>query len=444
MIPTLLGITYMVCIKVCSDMSVTSVKTKLLIIALVYLISLTIWLKICWWVPKTKHGVIGIYLCIKTKGHEEREKLHTEIVNSAQDLIDNMGLSELITIYELNNLQTSRVRKYLKPLKIIAQSNHEKMSKLAGKINKFLNAAMIIDGRMSICNNNGVYYIDTNSTVFHPAIDTTLQKKLSELMSLTWTKDRLINTNDEINGFKTTTSSLMVHLLFIIGFVAYIADNLSISSRLLESLQKTNLVNMVGNENIPKRLQGYITEILRNSFGLLATRYIDMNDQENASLYLRRLCDFGKSYGYFVTKAIYDFMILHNVPEALRSIDQASVLAGSDKSWMYSKGFLLFYSYKYDEALKYYHKSMKGSSNEDSVVVDQVIKFIEHVIENAPERSDFKFVIGLLSYKKLKNYPRAYKNLDEYIESKCNGSSLMNNRAKAYLKELSNALGYSK
>jgi tetratricopeptide (TPR) repeat protein len=441
MIPILAFVSFSVCFKICNDLGGASLTTKLIVAFLVYLISLEFWLVTCWWVPKTHNGVIGIYLCIKTKGHAEREKLHTEIVINAKELIDNMGLSGLISIYELNNLQTSRLLKYLKTLRKNAQSKREERRRIVLKIRHFTNATMTIDGKMSIRNNNDVYYMDTISTVFHPIIDQKLQKQLSSLMSFTWEREQYVKTNDEINGFKSTTSTLMVHLLFIIGFIAYIGDDLTKSTSLLEALYKSKLMDMVGNENISRKLYSHINALLRNSFGLLAARYIHINDAHNAALYLERLLHFGKSYDYFITKAVYDFMITRNIQEALKSVDEASLLAGSDKRWMYSKGFLLYYSYNYNVALNVYYKAMKGTFANEMDVLRQVINFIVNMIKREPDRTDFKFVLGLLCYKKVKNYPLAYKYLDEFIDSSSQVSNALYNRAKVYLSELSIKLG---
>jgi tetratricopeptide (TPR) repeat protein len=423
-------------------MGVLSLQDKILSSLYACLIVLTLWLYNRFRLPRNRKGKLGIYVSITTEGNKERTRLHTDIVETVRDKISSMELSRVINVIELNNHQSTMVCKMVKAIKEHPKFKENGQSKLVTRLSKRLNANMIVTGSMSIRNNSSVFQIVTESILFHPSFSAEHRDTLRDGMDATWYKEQLVPTDGEIKGFKITSTTLLIHLLYMIGVTASLYNDVKLSTDLLDAIFRYNLLNEVSNEIAPKVLKT-ITDKLLRGYTLLSEHYLAKKDGDLTLKYIERMALLGKSYDYYLIKAIYHFSIQNNLKTALASINKASKLAGSDKRWLYSLGFLQFNAKEYEQALQTYTRIARSTFPNEDKVIDQVYAFIVDYINENPDRLDYKFVLGFITYKKSHNVPLAYKLFDEFVNSNVVKDKIVIDRANVYMGEMSKSLHFT-
>lgn len=145
-----------------------------------------------------------------------------------------------------------------------------------------------------------------------------------------------------------------------------------------------------------------------------------------------------QNYSGHLLKAVLEFSIERNPKKALKTISEIKPFAGNNGAYKYSEGFLLMYLEEFPRALKVYDRIVRSTFDEEEYILSQVLEFNQNQILVEPDKIQSYFILGLLNYGKVHNYPVALEYIQIFLEKAKNKQKykFLIERAETYKVEI--------
>lgn len=396
----------------------------------------------------TDKSKIGIILLIETESIKQKIRLKSDLVKRINEQISNNNLNDTISLILANNHQAERLNPFLNEVRIASNKSkttypHSKIpEKLQTKWNDFqrkTHGHLYIWGEIKERKENEpTYFIETNTMVVHWGLEDNFQRQLSEDISSVWSPIVSFLENAEYQGFNFSGDYIFIAAKYIIGVAAFMCGDADTALKLHKNLLSEFHI-MQANPSLPKIVKR-VKELISEEYAILARNslYID-GDVRQTYDYLSESFKYNSNnYSGHLIQAIMEFSQEKNPKKALETIRRMKSFAAKDGTYRYSEGFLLMYQEQFTKALAVYDKIVGYSYEGEDFILAQVLEFNENLLLTEPQKIQCYFILGLLFYKKIGNYPEAIKHIQEFL-AQANGNSkykVLLKRSEAYKTEI--------
>jgi hypothetical protein len=354
--------------------------------------------------PKNKVG-FGVALVTETK--EQREKIYHDLIVTLRTLLNNSRFRYRFHFIEY------------------PQYFAEKLEDVdtARKFLKDANLRFLVYGRVRtrVINEKETHVLQLEGVVSHRPIDPEISKLISAEFGEVFPRRFNIVNENELFTFELGADWIRFASMYIISMAAFISGDIVYSQELLESLHqqlKDDTRDLQPIIKIKKRAYQRLVEVYA-LHSYLYIRHWVVSKNPNSLLVAEPLIDRLQeldpdNYDGHVRRAIWLFGMKKDVAGAKKELAKCRNV-NDNVAWRYSLAFLFAYEAQIETALAEYKKAFKGDIGD--VALEEIIEFIEWTIDAEPERAQFYYFLGLIYYRKIENYFRAFEAFTDFLDS---------------------------
>lgn len=424
------------------------------ILIIVYIVIELIWF-ILWkrnrsYLPKNSKK-IGLVVAIKTDNKEQKGMVD-DLINRIEFLIYKHELSDQINIITLNSHQSAFISRIftryankknqllnsdLKHLKGVKAKEIEEWKKLQKRIR----GHFYVWGEIKKRNSKKCLII--NGMVVHQEVSTVIEREItSDFVSVWYTKNEIDNDTD-FTTFELSADRVVTASEYIIGVAALISKDVFTAFLFHEKLVK-NISNLNLFPASSGKISNKLLKLAEKEAEVIARHYYFIGDIKKLNEYIEKILSINpNSYVAYLLKAIYQRETGEHPTVILSTIKCAKKYAPNDDSWKYSEAFILMcYDYISKADDRYKKLCRTGIIEKESEMLSQICYDIGIYLRKNPDKIQFHYVLGLLNYKKIGNYPEALYQFDKFIELSQDliKYNIFIEKAKDYIEELQDKL----
>lgn len=376
--------------------------------------------------PNFEKNEIGLLLAIKTETEAERLRVQNDFAENIEKALQASG-SKL------------KFKVVILPPRI---SNHIKSPKDAIAITNKCKARFAIYGdvRTRTFKDKDYYVLRVISLVTHINVGSNIQELLRSEMNSLLPGETRIDCKDDLEGFELTSKQFALGSKYVIAIALYISGAKKEATDLLQSLYSSirllkKQTELPSTEQlltlVPKRL----SELLHEQCHDLFWHWRNSHDNHHL-IYIEELIErvpkeHSSMPSLLTLRAVCTFVLLRDIPKSENLIREVGKSEPNQPHWKYSLAFLAAYQGKLDNAYKLYRNAFNDDeSNELPVEIEE---FIAWIVEVEPDKYQLHYCLGLINFKKKKDFARANADFSLFIE---------NADAKLYEKQIKAANKY--
>ncbi len=359
--------------------------------------------------PRTPKNKIGFLICISTGKEIEPIKIKEDFVIILHELI-KQGVSgrwfHVITVPE-----------YVAD-KIIDQDDAERLRLRC-------NAHFVIYGRvhLRLINSKEKYVLNLKGIVAtRQALPKSAIEDISSEFKNFFPPKLIIEKENDIFSFSITSEWVNCVARYIIGIIAYYADDFDYAVQLykdvadlLKGKDQAFPVFAKLKQRIPLRM----AEINQAQTRIAYYRWVKTRETtyiKEIGNYLKQIPDsvIINSYGLLILKSIYLFLEYRDIKKSKELLKKCK--NNPDGTWLYNLAFLEAYSGNLQSATKSYKKLDKFEV--EPHVIAQVEEFISWVLEQESDMYQLYYCLGFINWKLKGDNDQAIEDFKKFL-SKC-------------------------
>lgn len=390
-------------------------STKLLLnsVILVCLISIEMWLLVRGNLPKCKHEQ-GIVLSFTTENKKQSDRYSHDFAEEINKILKAKDLSCKFDVVYLKEYKAEKVNKQI--MKYIENPRKKSYGKEVMRLSKVTRGQLFIYGVIKERKDGANYFhIDMNSIVTHKPNSKVNSQYAQNVLEEVICNFR-INEEYEADGFRFASTYTSTIAKFIVGFGAYISDDIELAYNLHK-----NLVSEFNKAFLPDTKRNRIIKMLKNQIAaelqeLSKFEYEVQGDNRKALEYINRAYSLmPKDYNILLFYAYLEFNINRKYEKSLQFLNEAKKVCRGDYVWLNNNAFITMYMGKFELGLSSYKVLASKSFEGDEVIYEEVVGYLNDLIKKEPNRYQLYFILGWINYYKRGNNPLALEAFEEFL-----------------------------
>jgi hypothetical protein len=358
-------------------------------------------------IPRNKKNCVGFVVAITA----ETEKQYTQIVN---DFI--LHLQALISKGKL-----TYTFKF-----IILPEHHALKIQTVEDARKYLNLIkghFMVFGKAKVrkVQNEDKHVIDINGIVRHTPIPIQAGRAFSAEFSSVFPNRMFLSTQNDLFGFEFTSDLLNFVARYIIGIASLYSGDFIYSESVFKDLRES----MKGVASIhpsairiKQRIPEWLIEIYIARIAIAYRKYRETYNEDSLSemeYYLDEVNNISpNNYSYINYRAILYFIKGRDTESAKRELKKCK--KEKDVLWRYNLAFIYAYEGDMMKASQQYQIAFRDKSP-PKYNIFEIEEFISWIFEEAPDKIQLSFCLGLINYRVKNDNVRALKDFEKFIEN---------------------------
>ena len=388
-----------------------------------------------WWsstrLPKVPKGKVGFLVAIRHEDPSKQTTFGNDFIRVLNELIQGGNLAHQIRLVELNRFHSSKITDVESARAYLHRTKSHFL--LYGRVRE-----RTLDGKAN-------HFLNLQGIVTHSPIPIPVSQSFSAEMSSLLPRKLQIAKEGDVFSFEFTARLTDVVSRYIIGMASLLSADSRYAIELFEDV-RNRLTRF--NERIPPisilkvRIPTRLEEAYQIEMNKLYLTWMSNRDkqliQQLSTLVDRVLALRPNNHHAHIFAAICAFLLQRDTKKAMKEIKQCRT--AKDRTWYYSKAFLLAYEGKMKQAIAAYESVFARPSDDPSVPL-QTEQFIIDVLGEEPERIQFHFCLGLINYYGKKDLAAARRDFNNFL-STCPKDKFVDEVAKAteYVRQIDSKL----
>ena len=331
--------------------------------------------------PRAKQQYIGVLFIINAADESKLKEIKANLVDGF-----NAACADLPRKVQAICVSEKAIKKF-------SFNDKQKMLSLLQKTNCFFGINVLY--QVDDISNTDNYAMTINVNIKHPKF---IDERTDIIgYELTRIKEPLrykeFNKNQKLPTLRFTINQLKFLVQYLISLVLLFTYSLDDAIPMLEHLI-VNYKEMVP-EHTEKIKQAYFVACLQKTNQLLRDykEYTDIYLQKADTYLMKANSIYENTYSYHIIASYLAFVKSRDVKSAKNHIEMCKPLCGDDEVWKYNDAFICAYEGNNASKILSKYKSIKKAFAYN--VVD-IIEFIEHVLDEEPDKYMLHFSLGWL------------------------------------------------
>ena len=381
-------------------------------------------------VPRTRGDAVGFGVALEFEDPRHASQVENDLVRELRDLLETGKSKSKFQLLQFSPRQSARLDSH--GAKALAEKSR---------------CHFLIHGRARLRKLGGkqVHAFVLDGLVHHRPIPLAESDKLGrEFRELFPRKWRIADEN-ALLAFEFTAAEMGIVARYVVGIASFLSGDFGYAEELFLALER-DLSNATGRlpstTKIRNRLGARLGEVY-SAWALAWGERYRLGRSKDDLRQLEKIVEklqsrFPDDYSAHLYRAITAFVLWRDIDRARSEIEACS--KNEDPTWMYSLAFLRAYVGDLQGAYKMYRDAARAAHTDLSTPV-QAEEFIQHVLDEEPDKTQLFFCLGMLNYRLKGDLPAAHRDLSRFLhETPADTHQPQRSAATKWLTEIDAAL----